>query len=54
VNSTANEGSTSISWDGLSLYFYSTRPGGLGLADIYVSTRARVHGHDGDDDDDHH
>jgi beta-lactamase regulating signal transducer with metallopeptidase domain len=40
VNSSAGESSTSISVDGLSLYFSSSRSGGYGSADIYVSTRA--------------
>ncbi len=40
VNSPAKEGSPSISADGLELYFNSTRPGGSGGADIWVSRRA--------------
>ncbi|NIM98071.1 MAG: hypothetical protein GTO24_08345, partial [candidate division Zixibacteria bacterium] len=32
--------SPSISADGLELYFSSDRPGGYGLDDIYVMTRA--------------
>jgi hypothetical protein len=39
VNSPGNEGSPWISPDGLELYFSSDRPGGSGLADIYVSRR---------------
>lgn len=39
VNSTSNEYSLSVSDDGLTLYFESDRPGGLGLTDIYVTTR---------------
>jgi Tol biopolymer transport system component len=31
----------SLSWDGTTLYFGSTRPGGDGSADHYVTTRAR-------------
>jgi hypothetical protein len=35
-----------LSWDGETLVFGSTRPGGEGSADIYVSTREKVTGHD--------
>ena len=34
----------SLSWDGTTLYFGSTRPGGDGSADHYVTTRERVAG----------
>jgi hypothetical protein len=34
----------SLSWDGTTLYFGSTRPGGEGMADHYVTTRERVVG----------
>ena len=34
----------SLSWDGTTLYFGSTRPGGDGNADHYVTTRERVVG----------
>jgi len=37
VNSSSNDGSTSISADGLSLYFTSNRPGGYGSQEIWVS-----------------
>ncbi len=40
VNSSAFEGTPEISSDGLELYFESDRPGGYGLDDIYVTTRA--------------
>jgi hypothetical protein len=42
VNSSYDEVGTSVSSDGLELYFSSNRPGagGLGLGDIYVSKRA--------------
>jgi Tol biopolymer transport system component len=40
INSSANEFTPSISADGLSIYFDSDRPGGLGLFDIWVATRA--------------
>ncbi len=44
VNSSANDGyaGQSISADGLSLYFTSNRPGGLGGYDIWVTRRATV------------
>lgn len=41
VNSAAGETRPSLSWDGLSLYFGSTRAGGEGSSDIYVATRQR-------------
>ncbi|MHC4557059.1 MAG: carbohydrate binding domain-containing protein [Planctomycetota bacterium] len=40
VNSSAYEVTPEISSDGLELYFESDRPGGLGLDDLYVCTRA--------------
>jgi hypothetical protein len=39
VNSSSHEGFTSISADGLELYFGSNRPGGLGEDDIWLTTR---------------
>src|SRR3982750_4621624 len=40
VNSTFFDSAATLSPDGLSLYFFSTRqPGGLGLTDIWVSQR---------------
>ncbi len=39
VNSSAAENGPNISIDGLSLYFTSRRPGGLGRTDIWVTTR---------------
>jgi hypothetical protein len=39
VNSTANDLRPSLSWDGASLYFGSTRSGGEGVQDLYVTTR---------------
>ena len=38
VNSAASETRPSLSWDGMTLYFGSTRPG-KGSSDIYVTTR---------------
>ncbi len=42
VNSPSLEGSPILSQDGLELYFASTRPGGYGWQDIWVTKRARV------------
>jgi hypothetical protein len=39
VNSSFGDGSAEISANGLELYFSSTRPGGLGLEDIWVTRR---------------
>ena len=39
VNSSFNEVGASISGDGLTLYFSSDRPGGVGLDDVWVATR---------------
>ena len=39
VNSSYNDGTPCISPDGLSLYFASTRPGGVGFHDLWVATR---------------
>jgi len=40
VNTSAGETRPSVSWDGTSLVFGSTRPGGEGSTDIYITTRA--------------
>ncbi len=40
VNSSAWDVAPNISADGLELYFFSTRPGGSGQSDIWVTTRA--------------
>src|SRR5215218_7908806 len=42
VNSASAETRPSLSWDGTTLYFGSTRPGGEGASDIYVTTRAAL------------
>lgn len=39
VNSTLNDLRASLSWDGTTLYFGSTRAGGEGSQDLYVTTR---------------
>jgi Tol biopolymer transport system component len=45
VNSTTGaETRPSLSWDGTTLYFGSTRAGGDGMADHYVTTRDRLNG----------
>lgn len=44
VNSPFNDRFPAISPDGLSLYFQSNRPGGMGADDIYVSRRDSVDG----------
>jgi hypothetical protein len=43
VNSDSNDQHPSISKDGLSLYFVSNRPGGIGGNDIWVTQRATLH-----------
>ncbi len=43
VNSPANDGAPALSRDGTTLYFNSTRPGGSGANDLYVTTRTRLH-----------
>ena len=40
-SSTGDETRPSLSWDALTLYFGSSRPGGEGGSDIYVTTRER-------------
>jgi WD40-like Beta Propeller Repeat len=42
TNSTALDGAMAISWDGTDLYFFSTRTGGLGGADLWHSTRTKI------------
>ncbi len=42
INSASNDQDAAISKDGLSLYFASDRPGGIGGFDMYVSQRASV------------
>lgn len=42
INSPAGESRASLSWDGTSLYFGSTRPGVEGAADIFVATRTKT------------
>jgi hypothetical protein len=42
VNSASAETRPSLSWDGTTLYFGSTRPGGEGASDLYVTTRSAL------------
>ena len=44
VNSSANEGGPALSFDGTTLYFYSTRAGGSGSNDLYVTSRTKLRG----------
>ena len=39
LNSAFNDARPSIRFDGLEIFFYSGRPGGLGLEDLWVATR---------------
>ena len=43
VNSASDDGQPNLRHDALELFFYSTRPGTLGLADIFVATRSNAH-----------
>jgi len=40
VNSSANDGGPALSADGLTLVFFSTRPGGFGTYDLWMCTRS--------------
>lgn len=51
INTAADEGRASLSFDATVLYLTSSRPGGSGGHDLWVSTRSRL-GHDDDDEDD--
>jgi hypothetical protein len=42
VNTRAAEGGPALSCDGTTLYFYSTRSGGVGGEDLYVTTRTKL------------
>lgn len=46
VNSTANDLRASLSWDATTLYFGSTRAGGEGSQDLYLTTRLKLTGSD--------
>ena len=42
MNSTAGEFHPGLSADAKTLFFGSTRPGGLGGTDLYITTRAQI------------
>jgi WD40 repeat protein len=42
VNTTSDDGSPSLSRDGTTLFFFSTRDGGYGKRDIWYTTRAKI------------
>ena len=44
VNSTSFDGAPALSFDGTTLYFFSARPGGYGLNDLYVTQRTQLRG----------
>lgn len=44
INSSAGESRASLSWDGTTMVFGSTRPGVEGSADVFVTTRSKVGG----------
>jgi len=44
TNSPSLDGAMAISWEGTELYFFSNRPGGAGMNDLYVSTREKLAG----------
>jgi hypothetical protein len=46
VNSTAFDGAPALSFDGMTLYFFSERAGGFGKRDLYMTTRTRLRGPD--------
>jgi len=43
INMDGDDGGPALSCDGTTLYFYSTRPGGSGGRDLYVTTRHKIH-----------
>lgn len=42
LNSTASDAGASVRFDGLEVFFYSRRPGGLGASDLWTATRNTV------------
>ena len=42
LNSTANDQRAALSWDGMTIIFFSNRSGGFGNADLYESTRTKL------------
>ena len=48
-------GAPALSWDGTTLYFYSTnRPGGFGVRDLYVVTRRKLRNDEADEEGSRH
>jgi hypothetical protein len=45
VNSPNDDGQQALSWDGTTMYFFSSRPGGFGGNDLYVTTRRKLRTH---------
>jgi len=43
INTADDDGGPALSCDGTTLYFYSTRPGGSGGRDLYVTTSHKIH-----------
>jgi WD40-like Beta Propeller Repeat len=44
VNSASNDQRAAISWHATTVIFFSNRPGGLGNADLYETTRTKLRG----------
>jgi hypothetical protein len=42
INTAFSDGGPALSFDGKTLYFMSTRPGGFGGRDLYMATRSRL------------
>ena len=40
----ADDGAAALSWDGQTMIFFSTRSGGYGGKDLYMSTRQKLTG----------
>ncbi len=53
INSGFADGGSALSCDGTTLYFFSTRPGGFGGRDLYVTTRTELCDDDNDGSDGH-
>jgi hypothetical protein len=44
INTTFFDGAPALSFDAMTLVFFSNRPGGYGGNDLYMSTRTKLHG----------
>ena len=44
INTKFNDSAPALSWDGQTMIFWSNRPGGFGLNDLYVTTRQKITG----------